>query len=545
MQLDVFGNVIRRQLSCCNEQSVTVDDGNNFAMPIEVTKGASGGPQVTTSAEYDFNTSLVISSTDENGHATTIDSRDAALRPTEITYHTGATKTADYDDGDQTVTLTLSYDDGEVESSAVYDGWGRVLEQVDEANNGQVNTTYDAMGRVATRTNPFTAGGSPGPSTSFEYDALGRTTEVTLPDGDTAQTSYNGNEVTLTDQVSRQTKRTVDGLGRLITVTEENDSGSLSQTTSYAYNYLDLLTQVDQGAQQRKFKYDSIGRLLFEKIPEQSATINDGTGTYWSCKYTYTTFNAVATRQDARGVITTYSYDDLNRLGTISYNTVSGVTTAPTVTYVYDYDSTYSTTADGMVVRVNVGSDYQERYTFDGDMRVASTIRTLGSQTYTSSYLYNEANQPKRLTYPSGRGVNTVYDGDGRASGITDQVSSSNYMSSIGYNVAGQVTGLTFGNGVVEGYGYDADRMQLTTQKAGTTSPYTNRMDLTYDYDAASGEMGTGTTAGNSGQLVGISGTINGTTESASFTYDNVGRLVTSNQTTNGASAQRRFEYDR
>jgi RHS repeat-associated protein len=39
--------------------------------------------------------------------------------------------------------------------------------------------------------------------------------------------------------------------------------------------------------------------------------------------------------------------------------------------------------------------------------------------------------------------------------------------------------------------------------------------------------------------------TINGTTESAAFTYDNLGRLVTSNQTSNGSSAQRRFAYDR
>ena len=39
--------------------------------------------------------------------------------------------------------------------------------------------------------------------------------------------------------------------------------------------------------------------------------------------------------------------------------------------------------------------------------------------------------------------------------------------------------------------------------------------------------------------------TINGTTESAAYTYDNLGRLVTSNQTSNGSSAQRRFAYDR
>jgi YD repeat-containing protein len=64
-----------------------------------------------------------------------------------------------------------------------------------------VNTAYDAMGRVLSVTNPFTAGGAPGPATSYQYDALGRATVVTLPDGQTVQTSYNGPTVTVTDQV--------------------------------------------------------------------------------------------------------------------------------------------------------------------------------------------------------------------------------------------------------------------------------------------------------------------------------------------------------
>ncbi len=115
------------------------------------------------------------------------------------------------------------------------------------------------------------------------------------------------------------------------------------------------------------------------------------------------------------------------------------------------------------------------------------------------------------------------------------------------YNNIGQLTADALGNGVTEQYGYDANRMQLTSQKAGTSSPYTNRMDLTYSYSAASGQMGSGSTAGNAGQLMAINNnsTINGTTESAAYTYDNLARLVTSNQTSNGSSAQRRFEYDR
>jgi RHS repeat-associated protein len=52
---------------------------------------------------------------------------------------------------------------------------------------------------------------------------------------------------------------------------------------------------------------------------------------------------------------------------------------------------------------------------------------------------------------------------------------------------------------------------------------------------------------GNAGQLMAIdnNSTINGSAESAAYTYDNLARLATSSQTSNGSSAQRRFEYDR
>jgi RHS repeat-associated protein len=70
-------------------------------------------------------------------------------------------------------------------------------------------------------------------------------------------------------------------------------------------------------------------------------------------------------------------------------------------------------------------------------------------------------------------------------------------------------------------------------------------MNVSYGYQASAGQMGAGTAAGNAGQLMTITGTINATTESASYTYDLLGRLTTSNQTSNGSSAQRRFAYDR
>ena len=564
MKLDIFGNVTKRQLACCNVQTTSFTDGTAFTLAATVTKGASGGAQVTSSATYDFNTSVTSTTTDPNGLITTVNTRDAVLRPTLITHPTGATASASYNDNTPSASQSVSYTDGvtqtTVSASTVYDNLGRVIQQVD-ANGAQVNTSYDAMSRVVSRTNPFPSGGTPGASTSYTYDALGRVTVVTLPDSQTVLTSYSGNAVTETDQVNRKTQRITDGLGRLVTVNEQDSSGSLSQATSYSYNYLDKLTEVNQGGQYRKYKYDAIGRLLFEKIPEQTPTIAEGgVANQWTSAYTYTTFNAVYQKTDARGVITTYAYDGLNRVTQVSYNTVSGVTTAPTVSYVYDSDSTYGTTADGRLVRANVGTDYQERYTFDSSFRTASTIRTIGSRTYTTSHTYNQGSQVTQLTYPSSRSIDASYDNKGRLSGLIDTPwggTLSTYLRSVTYSNIGQVTGDIVGGtqfsgggltgGVTEVFGYDANRMQLTSQKAGTSSPYTNRMNLTYSYSASAGQMGAGSTAGNAGQLMAINNnsTINGTTESAAYTYDNVGRLVTSNQTSNSATAQRRFAYDR
>ncbi|HKV40716.1 MAG TPA: RHS repeat-associated core domain-containing protein, partial [Blastocatellia bacterium] len=62
---------------------------------------------------------------------------------------------------------------------------------------------------------------------------------------------------------------------------------------------------------------------------------------------------------------------------------------------------------------------------------------------------------------------------------------------------------------------------------------------------AAAGQMGVGTTAGSAGQLVSVSGKINGVTESAAYTYDVDQRLVTSSQTSNGVTAGRSFTWDR
>ncbi|MEW6210188.1 MAG: hypothetical protein AB1631_17610 [Acidobacteriota bacterium] len=226
-KLDKFGNTVKEQVSCCNERTYTSDETNCWSSPEQVTSGNTSGLYLTTSTEEDFNTGAVERQEDANGRAVNF-SYDEAMRPVEATTDpASATATANFNDGSLVASQSVTYNDSgtqkTVTSSAEYDGWGRVIESV-SASGAQVNTVYDAMGRVTSRSNPFPSTGSPQYWTAFQYDTLGRATVTTLPDGNTLQTSYTGLSVTTTDQVNRKMKRESDSLGRLVKVTEQDAS---------------------------------------------------------------------------------------------------------------------------------------------------------------------------------------------------------------------------------------------------------------------------------------------------------------------------------
>ena len=532
---DKFGNVLQEQVSCCKQKVFTYVQNDYWANPPTVTDGDPQGLHLTGATTYDFNTGLPKYTEFAN-----MGKRhfyyDSALRLIQQEWPVGGSENASYNDVNMTASFTKP---GLGTNTFTYDGFHRTIKVVD-ADNGQVNTSYDAMGQLASETNPFTAGGTPGPSTVYTYDAIGRVMIVTLPDNQTIQTTYSGSAVTLTDQVNRKIKRETDGLGRLVKVTEQDAAGMLTQETSYSYNLLDKLILVNQGNQARSFRYDALGRLLYERIPEQTATINDGTGTYWSTKYTYTDFSAAATKTDARGVVFTYAYDNLNRLQYVTTNVSNAPGVAPGGGASFTYDNNNGSSTNGLLLSAG-----NESYGYDSGKRLSSITRNIDGINYTTSYQYGAGNLRSKITYPSGRVVNINRGSTGRLNSLTDDAGA-NYLSGVAYNAAGQVMAMTLGNAVVETYGYDANRLQLTSQTATKSGgPLNGLMNLTYGYQASAGQMGAGSTAGNAGQSMSISGTINATTESATYTYDNLGRLVTSNQTSNGSSAQRRFEYDR
>ncbi len=99
--------------------------------------------------------------------------------------------------------------------------------------------TYDAMGRVKLSYNPYGTTNDPTYGWSdTSYDALSRVVSVTSYNGSgvstgTVQTSYSGNQTTVTDQAGKVRRSTTDALGRLVQVVE--DPNWLAYLTTYSY----------------------------------------------------------------------------------------------------------------------------------------------------------------------------------------------------------------------------------------------------------------------------------------------------------------------
>lgn len=313
----------------------------------------SSGVSQTTSATCDANTGLVASVTDSNNVTTTY-SYDSMLRLTgaSTTTQTGvlaASMSRSYSESSLpeviTTTVTATPSPNRI-STTTLDGYGRAAAVVD-ASGATVATTYDNMGRVYSISNPYFS--TPYGVTSYAYDALGRTTLQTQPDGKTESWSYSGNTVTFADENSNQRQNTMDALGRLTQVLEPNGSSQTpSLETDYKYDALNNLTSVTQwggvsgssSARTRSFSYDSLSRLIQSSNPETGVvcygTLSSGTVPNGSnCTEGYDGNGNLLYKNDARGVTTNYSYDGLNRLISKTYTNAP----AGTLSSCYQFDT--------------------------------------------------------------------------------------------------------------------------------------------------------------------------------------------------------------
>jgi len=374
-----------------------------------------------------------------------------------------------------------------------YDGLQREVSQTDGRGN-TTRTVYDPFGRVVSTID------AAGNVTMYAYDVLGRQTSVTDPLGNAVETAYDAEG------------RVVSQRGATYPVDYSYDEfgDKVSITT-----YRDLVGRGDPTAPQgdvTRWLRDEATGLVTNKV------YADGKGP----TYTYTPDGKLATRTWARGIVTTYCYDDNGVLTNTVYSDGT-----PTISIVYNragqqtrahdaagvttfaYDS-FGAVTNETVVGV-AGTNTIERFydAFGRDVgyalngtrqtslvydsataRIASMLTggtgvspVQGEDVFTWSYLPG-SDLKSSLTYPNGLTASWQYDANNQLLQVCNATPTniiSQYVYT--YDAAGRrinvsKTGTAFTQADSIAYGYN-DKGELTNALAAVDSDYR----YAYDFD--------------------------------------------------------------
>ncbi len=331
-------------------------------------------------------------------------------------------------------------------SSGCYNNVGLLYSEVSPLGNVSGATpsnfttsyTYDADGRMLTKTYPpAIPGTTPPATTTYVYDGDGNLTQTTSRNGYVTKNIYNAD-----DELTSQTKGYgstsastmsygYDNNGNVVTVQD-----GMLDTTTYTYNALNQVVEVGlAGGQDTYYGYDLAGNLICTTEPNSASD---------------TCANASNPYEISR------SYDQANRLTSITYGDGT-----PSVTYSYYQNGLRKTMTDG------VGSgNHTTTYSYNSLDKLTSVTDENGN---TVSYGYDPSSNVTCIAYPI-PGIANSNCGTGP--------SSTNSVVDYTYNASGQMATMTDWLGQTWNFTYDANG-NLTTD----TYPTASQMSITYAYD--------------------------------------------------------------
>jgi RHS repeat-associated protein len=600
-EYDMTGNIVQitdpngfvSQVGFSADYGYAYPTSGTSAIPDPNTADGISGSTIALTSEttYNFNTGLPTSRRDPNGQTTSMEYNDPALRPTRtISPAGGGDIITEYSDGAGAVSVKVKRQldaDTWEEGIHYFDSQGRTVKSQSSDARGNVftETVYDNMGRVLKTSLPYRSSETVR-WVENEYDALGRTKKIFSPSepGQTVAakltSDFSGNALGAvsvgTNAAGKAARSIKDAFGRVIRVDEPNAQNELGAIdtpnlkTEYKYDVSNKLRRVTQGSQSRYFFYDSLGRLIRVRQPEQDTnpdlTLTDPltNNSAWSIGYSYDANGNLKTMTDAKGAVTTYEYDQLNRLIKKSYThpqttDVKKITfTTSDVTFKYDGvlspspgdpNPSLVAMAKGGLTETSNGVSTTQRTVFDNLGRVTASRQITDGQVYSFSYEYNLGGALISETYPSGRVVTNDFDASGDLSAVKSNragQSEQTYASDFQYEAGGHVSQLKLGNQRWETYKLNA-RDQLTQIALGTSATDTSLWKVQYDYGRFNAN-GTIDASQNDGNVIRQTITISPYVSPyiQTYTYDTVNRLSEAVETRDGAQTWKQtFGYDR
>ena len=371
------------------------------------------------------------------------------------------------------------------------------LTQVTSPNGRHLKMIYDSLDRLATASDDL------GRTVSYQYDAYSRLVKVTDPQGNSESYTYGPDNSMLTG---------TDGNGNLI-FSNSYDSQGRVQTQTYAdkstlrfayttgANGNATSTNITDGlGVVHQVNFNASGFMTSETLafgrPEQQTLtyVRDATT------------NRLMSETDALGRTTTYQYDGMANLITLTQM----ANTASQSTWSYTYDPSFNqltSTTDPLSHVTKYNRDTQDNltsivdangntvsWTYDGESRPLTRTVNTGTQALTTSYAYAgadlvSASDPLgrttrfttdavgrliQVTDPLGNASRITYDGLSRILTTTDPA---NRTIQYGYDAVGNLTSYTDANGNRTRFGYDVRERQVSKTDALNATE-------TYGYDA-------------------------------------------------------------
>ncbi|WP_229814817.1 SpvB/TcaC N-terminal domain-containing protein [Shewanella hanedai] len=436
------------------------------------TSNSQWGATIASSSTFDPLTGAVLTATDVNGiTATNVINFLGQVSQTSITRGGNAISPPVYVSHQWAnapyAFKTITRSSGTPEQVSYFDSQKRAVKQVSTGFSGNIITakSYDSRGNLLSETEPTQDYGTQVTTTFGDYDVLGRAATKTFDNG-------------LVSYVSTYTY--VDGLTTDIAVS----SNGYNLTMSRSYNSLkQLFSTVDAKGNESEFAYNAAGLpvLIQDVLSSQITAAYDDLGRKrwfddpnmgkWS--FVYNQYGELDNQTDARGVKSTYQYDQLGRLRNRAGRT-------------FTYDGA---AAKGRLYQTGFAGQTQT-FSYDNSGRPTETLTQIDGLSFVEKYAYDSSfGRLKAMQYPSGEHVAYKYDDNGYVLEDYQRFddNSERLLRRVdNYSAQGGINQQTFSNGLVQQfYRNSAGSPALICASAsGNCDTSGGKQYLDYGYDA-------------------------------------------------------------